>query len=89
MSKQDESPLTFPTAFPIKVMGYATAQFENEVMRIMHEHVPDLKDEAVRKRDSSNKKYLAITVTINAQSRQQLDTIYQALTDSEHVLMAL
>ena len=34
-------------------------------------------------------KYLSITIVITAHSKQQLDAIYQELTDSELVIMAL
>ncbi|MBI3188142.1 MAG: DUF493 domain-containing protein, partial [Gammaproteobacteria bacterium] len=33
--------------------------------------------------------YTSITITISAQSKQQLDSIYQDLTACEHVLYAL
>ncbi|KPJ93840.1 MAG: transcriptional regulator, partial [Gammaproteobacteria bacterium SG8_15] len=45
--------------------------------------------DAFSSRASSNGKYVSITVIVNAQSREQLDAIYQALTDHEHVIMAL
>jgi putative lipoic acid-binding regulatory protein len=85
----EQSPLQFPTAFPIKVMGNADEAFEAEVLRIFRKHVPDLGEGAIRSRDSAKANYRALTVTITAHSREQLDAIYQDLTDSEHVIMAL
>ena len=43
----------------------------------------------VSMRPSKNGNYIAVTITINATSKAQLDRIYQAMTDHEHVLMSL
>lgn len=79
----------FPCEFPIKAMGKAHPDFEGEVIRIVRKHCPDLKENAVHCNESKGGNYLAITVTIMAQSREQLDAIYQDLTDSDYVKMAL
>ena len=85
----EESALTFPCDFPIKAMGHATEELEALIVEIVRRHVPDLPDQAIRSRPSSNGKYLSVTVTVRAESRRQLDAIYVDLTSSEHVLMAL
>lgn len=84
-----ESALQFPCTFPIKAMGLAAYDLEVIVLEIVRRHAPDTTQQAMRKRASTNGKYVSITVTVNAQSREQLDAIYQALTDHEQVLMAL
>ena len=89
MTKHADTLLEFPCQFPIKIMGPATQEFENEVVAILHRHVPDLSEAAISRRESSANKYAALTVTINATSKAQLDAIYQDLTDHELVLMAL
>ena len=43
----------------------------------------------VTERTSSGGKFVALTYTFEASSRAQLDTIYQDLTDSGVVLVAL
>jgi putative lipoic acid-binding regulatory protein len=43
----------------------------------------------VRVRPSSGGKYLSVTVTFEATSKDQLDAIYQDLTDHERILMSL
>ena len=86
---EDESFIEYPCQFPIKCMGITGDTLEEAVLCIFNEHVPDLSEGALRLRPSSKGKYTAITVTINATSRAQLDAIYQALSDSEHILMAL
>ncbi|MCG8324715.1 MAG: DUF493 domain-containing protein [Thiotrichales bacterium] len=86
---EQESPLKFPCRFPIKVMGKAAGNFDALVYEIIHRHVDDLQEGAVRTRDSRNGNYVSVTVTIQARSREQLDNIYMDLTAEERVIMAL
>jgi putative lipoic acid-binding regulatory protein len=51
--------------------------------------VPNFSDRALQVRDSKNGKYCALNITVHVESREQLDNIYQALTASPQVLMAL
>jgi len=90
MSNQEtESVFEFPCDFPIKVMGKNHEEFEVCVMTIVNKHVPDLQEGALKTRPSSNGKYVSITVTIQAQSKDQLDNIYRELSAHELVMMAL
>jgi putative lipoic acid-binding regulatory protein len=91
MSTNDttESVIEFPCDFPIKAMGHAKGNFELTVMEIVRRHAPNLKEKAFKSRYSSNGKYLSVTITVRAQSKQQLDAIYMDLTACEKVIMAL
>ena len=90
MSRFSESPaLEFPCEFPIKAMGLNRGDFRALVTEIVHRHVAAGDRAAVHERDSRGGKYLAVTVTITARSRAQLDAIYQDLTDEERVVVAL
>jgi putative lipoic acid-binding regulatory protein len=89
MSDNNESAIQFPCDFPIKAMGLASYNLEVIVFDIVTQHAPDTSKNALKTRESSNGKYISITVTVNAQNQAQLDAIYQALTDHEHVMMAL
>ena len=79
----------FPCEFPIKAMGKSCPELEVAVLEIMHRHVPDLGEGAIRMRESSKGNYVSITVTIQAKSREQLDAIYMDLTACEHIKFAL
>ena len=81
--------MEFPSPFTIKAMGLATDDFDALVAAIVRQHVPDLGEGAVRCKPSAAGKYLSVTVTFQAESREQLDNIYLALTAHERVLMAL
>ncbi|HID49245.1 MAG TPA: DUF493 domain-containing protein, partial [Chromatiales bacterium] len=62
---------------------------EQDVVTIVRNHAPDLPDDAVRTRASGKGNYLAITVTLTATSRQQLDNLYRELNALEAVVMTL
>ena len=86
---EGDSPLKFPCAVPIKAMGRHDAQFEAHVIELIRPHVGEILLHQVRSRPSSNGRFLAVTVTIQAESRDQLDNIYRSLTASEFVLFVL
>lgn len=87
--KEGETLLQFPCEFPVKAMGLACDELEIAVIEIINRHVEDLGEGAVRLKPSKNGKYLSITVTVTAHSKQQLDSIYMELTACEHVTIAL
>ena len=100
MTKQKKTPATnpaeetlleFPCRFPIKAMGRAEADFEALVVQIVRRHAElwSGDDLPVTTNPSRTGKYSGVTVVIVATSRQQLDAIYQDLTDCPEVLMAL
>jgi putative lipoic acid-binding regulatory protein len=83
------SALTFPCEFPIKAMGKSSPELDLQVVEIVCRHVSNLREGAVSMRPSKGGKYTSITVTIEATSKQQLDAIYQDLTDCPAIIMAL
>ena len=85
----DETLLEFPCQFPIKAMGKANLELDLLVIEIVRRHAPDIKEGAVTTRPSKDGTYIAVTVIVEASSKQQLDAIYQDLTDHPHVLVAL
>ncbi len=89
MSEERLGLFEFPCQFPIKAMGKAEIEFDLLVIDIIAQYVDALSADAVKTRPSKNGKYLSVTVTIEANSQQQLDDIYQQLSDHPRVLMAL
>jgi uncharacterized protein len=81
--------LTFPCAFPIKVMGRTRDGFAQEIVSVVQRHAPDFDPGTVEMRASSAGKYLSVTVTIQATSREQLDDLYRDLTAHPMVAMVL
>lgn len=87
--EEGETLLEFPCDFPIKAMGLSCDSFEIAVIEIINRHVENLPEGALTMKPSKNGKYTAITITITAHSKQQLDNIYIDLTACEHVSVAL
>lgn len=83
------SALEFPCRFPIKAMGRRSADFERVVSEIVFAHATLYEGEELRVTPSRAGNFVSVTAVIEAHSREQLDAIYQALTDCELVLMAL
>lgn len=86
---QRPSLLEFPCQFPIKAMGKCDQDFELLVVSIIRRHVDELLDSDIHTRPSKGGNYLAVTVTIQAQSQAQLDTIYYELSGHPKIVMVL
>lgn len=87
--EEGETLLEFPCEFPVKAMGLTCDELEVAVIEIINRHVDNLSEGALRLRPSKNGKYTAITITITAHSKQQIDAIYIDLSACEHVTIAL
>ena len=85
----DETLMEFPCEFPVKVMGEDSAEFRLVVRQIVETHTGTLETSRMSERHSAQGKYLALTFTVSAQSQEQLDSIYRALTACQLVKMAL
>ena len=85
----EDTIMKFPCQFPIKVMGIASDNFDIVIFNIIKKHVPYLSEDAIKSRLSQKGNYVSVTVTIEAESREQLDNIYYDLTEHKMVLMAL
>lgn len=89
MTQPAESLLRFPCDFPIKAMGADKEDFDVMVVGLVRRHAPDLRENAVAVRPSRNGRYVSVTVTVRAESQEQIDAIYRDLSACEAVLMAL
>ena len=85
----EEELLEFPCRFPVKIMGRDGEAFREAALAIMETHAGPIGPEAVKSRSSRDGNFLALTVTIEARSREQLDAIYHDLSAHDDILMAL
>jgi hypothetical protein len=85
----EQTLLSYPTDFPIKVMGRKEARFAHTVVSIVRRHAPDFDAATMELRPSRQGTYLSVTCTIRAHSREQLDALYQDLCDHPSVVMVL
>ncbi len=84
-----ESLIEYPSLFPIKVMGVKADGFVHAVTAIAKQHDPFFDASTIELRDSSGGKYLGVTITVTATSREQLDDIYRALSSHPMVKVVL
>jgi uncharacterized protein len=75
----EQSLIQYPSAFPIKVMGKAVEGFVDSVVHIARQFDPSFDANGVETRPSKGGKYVGVTVTITATSREQLDELYRTL----------
>jgi uncharacterized protein len=85
----EQSLITYPSAFPIKVMGAAVDGFTDAIVAMARHFDPALDASAVEVRPSKGGKYLSVTVTITATSREQLDELYRTLSAHPMVKVVL
>jgi putative lipoic acid-binding regulatory protein len=85
----DDSVMTFPCSFPIKLMGRETAIFRQTARTLVEKHTGPLDDDAIESSLSRNGRFVSVTITVVAESREQLDNIYRDATAHDDVIMAL
>ena len=84
-----DSLIEYPSQFPIKVMGANVDGFVTAVTHVARQFDPTFDAATVQLRDSSGGKYLGVTITVTATSREQLDDLYRALTSHPMVKVVL
>jgi putative lipoic acid-binding regulatory protein len=70
-------------------MGRRADGFAQTVAEIVLRHAADFRPDSIEMRSSKNARYLSLTVTINARSREQLDALYRELSKHPLVMMVL
>lgn len=85
----EESLVEYPSDFPIKVIAIMHDEFVNHIVEMITEHDPTFHAGRIDMRPSSQGRYLSLTVTVRATSREQLDNLYRALSSHEMVKFVL
>jgi len=85
----EPSLIEYPSRFPIKVMGLNADGFVHAIVQIARHFDPGFDAATVELRPSKGEKYLGVTVTITATSREQLDELYRTLSTHPMVKMVL
>ena len=86
---EDPPKIVFTCAYPIKVLGRAGSAFQPSVMSVFNQHAAGFSEQDVLVKDSRNGTFQSITITIEAQSEEQLRLIHQDLMDTGLVSMVL
>ncbi|GAP37561.1 DUF493 family protein [Piscinibacter sakaiensis] len=85
----EESLIEYPSAFPIKVMGLNVEGFVHAMTRVAERFDPGFDASTVELRPSKGDKYLGVTLTVTATSREQLDELYRTLSTHPMVKVVL
>ncbi len=84
-----QSPLVFPTDYPLKVLGRPDDAFRARVHAIVLRHLPGTDAGQVSERLSANGNFLSISYRVRAESRAQIEALVGELHACEGVLMLL
>jgi putative lipoic acid-binding regulatory protein len=84
-----DSLIEYPSDFPIKIMGVRQDDFAQTMVELVILHDPTFHAGKMEMRPSAKGNYLALTVTVRATSREQLDNLYHALTSHPMVKIVL
>ena len=81
--------IVYPSDFPIKILGPMQEGFAETILALVQNFDPDFTAAKMEMRPSTKGNYLALTATIRATSRQQLDDLYRALSSHPMVKVVL
>ena len=81
--------IEYPSLFPIKVMGLKVDGMVHAVTSIAEQFDPTFDAATIELRESTGGKYLGVTITVTATSREQLDELYRTLTSHPMVKVVL
>lgn len=85
INETNETLFNFPCMFPLKIMGLTQDNFAPTVTQIIQQYAPDFDPATMEMRPSKTGKYLSLTCSIRATSKNQLDDLYRIL--SSHPLI--
>jgi putative lipoic acid-binding regulatory protein len=86
---RQDSLIEYPSLFPIKVMGIKVDGLVHAITHIAQQFDPQFDASTIELRESKGGKYLGITVTVTATSREQLDELYRTLSTHPMVKVVL
>ena len=84
-----DSLIEYPCDFPIKIMGKETAAFRESAAAIVERIGGSDAAATLVARKSREGRYLALSFVVHVINSEQLDALYQALSDDEHVMVVL
>ena len=79
----------YPCSFPVKVIGENSEELEKIIIKVMASCGEVVLPDELRIRPSRNGKYVSMTFTIVAKSREQIEQIYSLLNAQIEVKMVM
>jgi putative lipoic acid-binding regulatory protein len=87
--QEEPTGLTFPTDYPVKVLGRPGGDFRERVHAIVLRHAPGLDPDRVSERLSANGNFLSVSYLLTAHNREQIEALVAELKACDGVLMLL
>lgn len=84
-----EEVFSFPCEISLKAIGKDEGDYRQFVIDTVRKYIPDLELARIHTKLSSDNHFLSVTVPLIAQSREQLDEIYNHLTFDPRTKMLL
>jgi putative lipoic acid-binding regulatory protein len=81
--------IEYPCEFPLKIFGKQQMGFAQAILEVINKHDPGFSAAGMEMRASKNARYISLTCTIRATSREQLDAVYRELSGHPLVVMVL
>ncbi len=89
MAEPEIPKIEFPCAYPIKVLGRSSVDFEGIVLAVVARHAPGFDQQTIEVRSSREGTFTSLTITITATGPQQLEALHQDLRATGHVKMVI
>lgn len=85
----EKSLIEYPCDFPVKVMGEQVDGFVEAIAAVARQFDPGFDERSIECRPSRTGRYLGLTITVRATSREQLDALYSTLSAHPMVRVVL
>lgn len=89
MSTENPPKLTYPCAYPIKVLGEQAEDFVSLILDVVQKHDPEVREENVTVKASSKGKYVSVNITITAQGPEHIQALFVDLKATGRVAVVL
>ncbi len=89
MTESSEPVYQFPSTYSLKAIGKTEGDFENLIYSIMLRHIPSFERNGMSSRLSRDGNYLSVTVSFDAESKEQVEALFKELNAHERVIIVL
>jgi putative lipoic acid-binding regulatory protein len=79
----------FPSAYSLKAIGKSEGDFEDVIYSILLKHIPSFDRTGMTSRLSRDGNYLSVTISFNAESKEQVESLFKELNAHERVIIVL
>ena len=81
--------IEFPCAYPIKVLGRASDDYETLISSVVELHAPGFDRSLIQRRTSRGGTFLSLTLVIEATGKEQLAALHQDLMATGRVSIVI